>query len=1066
MRCLEKAPERRYRSANALLRDLERQENDEPVDAGPPELSYRLRKFVRRNKAGVAAGAAVMLALVAGLVVALLGLSRARESERETEAALKTTDEALTDTRVATAFLKSDLGNDAEAALWLAYAADQSRNPEQSALNKRRFIEWIRNVPVPIAATLVEDNWSLDLEFSPDSEVLRVMTFHGQAESPEKSVRLLPTSDPAPFRSLAGNKYRAVHFHPTKSQVATVDSSGTVSVYNWETENVVVSLPLLETGMAALAYSPDGTQLAVAGVPRGGDGTFMAAVVSTADWDAAPHWEPLDDFPRYLEWNLDGHYLVAGVGGNHVRFFASRGHLETTHDEPIPTLSLRINSMFTHMLRPQFPKSDSHAVLLILASDASFGEFDLSSGELTRHHHKPYRNPPRSWALAPDLESPSPAEELYVSLGPSILPVTRPDKGLSAERKAEQYVLSMDVSPDGARLVAGIHGGAVSTWSLENSILSEGPGLSSHPVGVKGVAFSPDGLLLATVERDGLLRVWRNVNGGETPDFYFPVGWTSSKNQGARSALIWNNRWGGWDPADGGNMSRWVPTDNLVNCNTTVMAPIPHNWWFHALISIATWSVGDGALLARGFSTGQRIMGGAFSPTDPALLVTLHLADRGGCLIRWNAHTGKQIGPAISLPAPPRDVAFSADGRRLAVVCDSNELLTIDLGGSKVVASQIQEAIAYQENNDVKQNGEVDFSPDGKLILSWGVGTVVRAWDSESEEVLYTVDLGSPVMRVHHTPDGLSCSGTERGKLCWWHTKDGTPAEVPAINHPETIRDLEFSADYRDLVISCTDGSVGVWDWRSGSLRSVFDLGDEVYSSVVTKEGHIVSGGVNKALRLWDPRTGKPLGPPLHCGEVRSINLVRSGNRELVLAGVAEGGVFGFDLNQWRNHQALSFSQCFMLGEVIAGVTITESGSSLRLTEEQWIEKWNRLDEEQLTFLQGSYSNNPTARHRLMSDRPAAKPIRDWHREQLRRLDPKVAGGPGFGRSTTRGGRERGGTARQSPADHGGSGRLRDQAPMDGSPGTYREGFGLARRSGHSRRLGELRDCARSPRRL
>ena len=77
MRCLEKDPSRRYSSVSVLLRDLERHSQDEPVEAGPPEFSYRTRKFVRRNKVPVLAGAVVVLALVLATVISLLQMRRA-----------------------------------------------------------------------------------------------------------------------------------------------------------------------------------------------------------------------------------------------------------------------------------------------------------------------------------------------------------------------------------------------------------------------------------------------------------------------------------------------------------------------------------------------------------------------------------------------------------------------------------------------------------------------------------------------------------------------------------------------------------------------------------------------------------------------------------------------------------------------------------------------------------------------------------------------------------------------------------------------------------------------------
>jgi len=83
MKALEKDRARRYETAEALARDVERFLRDEPVEAGPPSVSYRVRKFVRRHRTGVVAAALVLVALLAGLAAATIGFMEARRKERE-----------------------------------------------------------------------------------------------------------------------------------------------------------------------------------------------------------------------------------------------------------------------------------------------------------------------------------------------------------------------------------------------------------------------------------------------------------------------------------------------------------------------------------------------------------------------------------------------------------------------------------------------------------------------------------------------------------------------------------------------------------------------------------------------------------------------------------------------------------------------------------------------------------------------------------------------------------------------------------------------------------------------
>ncbi len=73
MACLEKDRTRRYETASALAADLQRHLRDEPVLATPPSQAYRLRKFIRRNRGKVYAGAAVAAVLLLGGVGTTVG---------------------------------------------------------------------------------------------------------------------------------------------------------------------------------------------------------------------------------------------------------------------------------------------------------------------------------------------------------------------------------------------------------------------------------------------------------------------------------------------------------------------------------------------------------------------------------------------------------------------------------------------------------------------------------------------------------------------------------------------------------------------------------------------------------------------------------------------------------------------------------------------------------------------------------------------------------------------------------------------------------------------------------
>ncbi len=83
LRAMAKEPERRYQSAANLAEDVNRYLNLEPVLAGPPSLSYRARKFIRRHRVQCAAAALVLLAITGGGAAAAIGFRRASERAEE-----------------------------------------------------------------------------------------------------------------------------------------------------------------------------------------------------------------------------------------------------------------------------------------------------------------------------------------------------------------------------------------------------------------------------------------------------------------------------------------------------------------------------------------------------------------------------------------------------------------------------------------------------------------------------------------------------------------------------------------------------------------------------------------------------------------------------------------------------------------------------------------------------------------------------------------------------------------------------------------------------------------------
>jgi len=102
MKALEKDRTRRYGSASDLAADIRRHLESQPVLAGPPSAAYRVQKFVRRHRFGVAAAVTVGLLLVAFAVTMAVQAERiARERDRANREAARANQEAAAASQVA-----------------------------------------------------------------------------------------------------------------------------------------------------------------------------------------------------------------------------------------------------------------------------------------------------------------------------------------------------------------------------------------------------------------------------------------------------------------------------------------------------------------------------------------------------------------------------------------------------------------------------------------------------------------------------------------------------------------------------------------------------------------------------------------------------------------------------------------------------------------------------------------------------------------------------------------------------------------------------------------------------
>jgi tetratricopeptide (TPR) repeat protein len=134
MKCLEKDRNRRYETASALAADVQRYLHDEPVQACPPSVWYRFRKFARRNKRVLATTALLgMLLLVVAGSIGWMARDKAMQEARVADAVQEALEESVRQQRL----FRTPEALAAAQKAWAALASGSGSEALQQRVNDR-----------------------------------------------------------------------------------------------------------------------------------------------------------------------------------------------------------------------------------------------------------------------------------------------------------------------------------------------------------------------------------------------------------------------------------------------------------------------------------------------------------------------------------------------------------------------------------------------------------------------------------------------------------------------------------------------------------------------------------------------------------------------------------------------------------------------------------------------------------------------------------------------------------------------------------------------------------------
>ena len=372
-----------------------------------------------------------------------------------------------------------------------------------------------------------------------------------------------------------------------------------------------------------------------------------------------------------------------------------------------------------------------------------------------------------------------------------------------------------------------------------------------HDAAVTGVTFSAESNLLVTTSLDRTTRAWR------IPE-------TSPIGVPRRSATVVHQ------PAE---VSR-----SLVIASPTQGGPVD------------LWSL-DGEHAGPSLPHGGQAMA-RFEPTGRFLVTA---SDEG--LVRiWDLAPVFGSVPRMTQDewAYARHVVTSADGRSAAVSGADSP----DRGAARVfdvgTGAPLTPAMRFSATDL-----PVDFSPDGRRLLTASDAGDVRLWDLQTGEPL-TPPLREqfPVHVAAFSPDGETFvvaggvnSGTSSARLR--SANDGT-VRTGLLSHdaPEPVYTAGFSPDGLHLLTAATGPgqNIKVWSAATGRLEWAAHH-DGVPTARWSADGATAfTGASDQWVRAWSASSGAPQAPVIRMmGGVSSVDVTRDGTRLLV--GTAGGDV-------------------------------------------------------------------------------------------------------------------------------------------------------------------------------
>jgi len=433
-------------------------------------------------------------------------------------------------------------------------------------------------------------------------------------------------------------------------------------------------------------------------------------------------------------------------------------------------------------------------------------------------------------------------------------------------------VRSVAYSPDGSQAAAGYDNGTIILWDLATN--SEIKRFVEHTNPVYTVDFSPDGGLLVSGDgpeangaADGKMMIWDIESGEATKRFEesgLYINAARFSPDGAAVLLgLRDNSLRLWD-VETEEITRRFVFPNGANAHNAAVQDVGF-YDSHLIVSVANdntmrmWSLQTGEQVrvflghTRGL-TAVAIVPGKFEAVTASQDTTVRL---------WDLVNASELERYYGLSSRVTSVAFNQENN-LAIASSLTGLIS----WWDTETGELRGEFQISEDSAARAFSLAFNRADGTLFIGGGPSTPsgntprLVVYNMQTQEVIHDfADFTPFVESVAVNFDGTrGISGDENGTITLWNLEDGSEVDEFTWEN-EVIRMVTFSPDNRTVAAGAASGSLFVVDLTTREQRT-FDGHENspIRALAFSPDGSILASGATDNLAiLWDVAEGTRL---------------------------------------------------------------------------------------------------------------------------------------------------------------------------------------------------------------